>query len=291
MTPLGLALEWFVNVDHIPIIVGLRRGFFREEGLDLQVLEPVSHEAGMVLAATGKLDVAVTEPIHLPGAVSQGLELRAFGKYFVTGFGIMVKAGVSNPAQLAGQRIAAPLGVYAPVIIKAMAEHEGVRLSDEDLQFVNVGYYLTDALLKGKADAAFAAFENYELVEARYHGLDVDILRFTDYGVPSYGYLVFVAHPEAITGRRKELEGFLAAVKRGVEFTLKNPKEALDIFLEEVPVLDAELTRRLFEATLKCYTTDTSLKLEEWERLAAFASGKGLASRQVSGQELIAPLG
>ncbi|MEC4668137.1 MAG: ABC transporter substrate-binding protein, partial [Nitrospirota bacterium] len=30
-----LALEWFLNPDHLPLVVAKDRGFFREEGVDL----------------------------------------------------------------------------------------------------------------------------------------------------------------------------------------------------------------------------------------------------------------
>ncbi len=72
MDKIGLSLEWFVNVDHVPILARLSNGFFEDEGIDLQLVEPVNHEAGMELVAAGKLDFAITEPIHLPGAVAVG---------------------------------------------------------------------------------------------------------------------------------------------------------------------------------------------------------------------------
>jgi ABC-type nitrate/sulfonate/bicarbonate transport system substrate-binding protein len=315
MDKIGLSLEWSVNVDHVPILAGLSNGFFEDEGIDLQLVEPVNHEAGMELVAAGKLDFAITEPIHLPGAVaagednsSAGLPIVAIGRYFETGFGILAKSEtISSPKDLKGKTIAAPLGIYAPIIVKHMASSDGVKeedLSDEDFNFTSVGYYLVDALVKGKADAAFAAFENYEMIEASMRGLKTKLLKFTDYGVPSYGYLVFVTHKQ----NTKEDRGkdiicrFLRSVSKSVEYTIKNKDEALSSFLQTVPVLDNELTRQSYPATLKCYRTDTSLQLEEWERLAEFANDAGLVGRnnnsssrdrtktgrRVTGKELIA---
>jgi ABC-type nitrate/sulfonate/bicarbonate transport system substrate-binding protein len=314
MDKIGLSLEWFVNVDHVPILAGLSNGFFEDEGIDLQLVEPVNHEAGMELVAAGKLDFAITEPIHLPGAVaagednsSAGLPIVAIGRYFETGFGILVKSEtIISPKDLKGKTIAAPLGIYAPIIVRHMARSDEVEedLSDEDFNFTSVGYYLVDALVKGKADAAFAAFENYEMIEASMRGLKTKLLKFTDYGVPSYGYLVFVTHKQ----NTKEDRGkdiicrFLRSVSKSVEYTIKNKDEALSSFLQTVPVLDNELTRQSYPATLKCYRTDTSLQLEEWERLAEFANDAGLVGRnnnssprdrtktgrRVTGKELIA---
>src|ERR687892_999908 len=315
MDKIGLSLEWFVNVDHVPILAGLSNGFFEDEGIDLQLVEPVNHEAGMELVAAGKLDFAITEPIHLPGAVaagednsSAGLPIVAIGRYFETGFGILVKSEtISSPKDLKGKTIAAPLGIYAPIIVRHMARYDGVEeeaVSDKDFKFTNVGYYLIDALAKGKADAAFAAFENYEMIEASLRGLKTKLLRFIDYGVPSYGYLVFVTHKQNTKQDRGKdiIRRFLRSISKSVEYTLEKKDEALYSFLETVPLLDNELTRQSYPATLKCYRTDTSLQLEEWERLAEFANDAGLVGRnnnsssrdrtktgrRVTGKELIA---
>lgn len=317
MDKIGLSLEWFVNVDHVPILTGLNKGFFEDEGIDLHVVEPVNHEAGMELVAARKLDFAITEPIHLPGAVASGrssgsgsddgdgLPIVAVGKYFETGFGILVKSEtINSPKDLKGKTIAAPLGIYAPIIVRHMARYDGIEeeLLDKDLKFTNVGYYLVDALAKGKADAAFAAFENYEMVEASLRGLKTKLLKFTDYGVPSYGYLVFVTHKQNIKdeGGKDIIRRFLRAVSKSIDYTLKEKEEALSDFLEIAPLLDNELTRKAYSATLKCYRTDTSLQLEEWERLAEFVNRAGLVSgkssqhsgtttgRRVTGKELIA---
>ena len=314
MDKIGLSLEWFVNVDHVPILAGLNNGFFEDEGIDLQLVEPVNHEAGMELVAAGKLDFAITEPIHLPGAVAvggdnssrAGLPIVAIGRYFETGFGILVKSEtISSPKDLKGKTIAAPLGIYAPIIVRHMAIYDGVEeeaVSDKDFKFTNVGYYLIDALAKGKADAAFAAFENYEMIEASLRGLKTKLLRFIDYGVPSYGYLVFVTHKQNTKQDRGKdiIRRFLRSISKSVEYTLEKKDEALYSFLETVPLLDNELTRETYTATLKCYRTDTSLHLEEWERLAEFANNAGLAGnndashhyrtatgRRITGKELI----
>jgi hypothetical protein len=46
---------------------------------------------------------------------------------------------------------------------------------------------------------AFGVFENYEMLEAKYRDLkEIKPFKFTDYGVPSYGYLVFVSNERSI---------------------------------------------------------------------------------------------
>ena len=294
MEKIGLALEWFPNVDHIPILSGMNEGFFYNEDLELHVMTPVNHEAGIELASVGKLDFALTEPIHIPSARAKGLSIVAIGKYFETGFGIMtVGRDINSLKDLRGKKIAVSLQTHANLIVKAMLHHNsGIALSENDLEFVEAGYYLVDPLVEKKADAAFGVFENYEMVEAKYRGLDeIKLFKFTDYGVPSYGYLAFVTSERSIRDKKEIISKFLRAIKNSVKFTLNNPQESLESFLEALPVLNNELNRRIYSATLRCYRDDTSLNLEEWDRLAKFANTNGLTdvgSKQMNGREMIA---
>ena len=42
-TTIKLGLEWFLNPDHLPLVVALREGYFAEAGLDVQLPEPADH--------------------------------------------------------------------------------------------------------------------------------------------------------------------------------------------------------------------------------------------------------
>lgn len=296
MEKIGLALEWFPNVDHVPILSGMDEGFFYNEDIELHVMTPVNHEAGIELASAGKLDFALTEPIHLPSARAKGLPIVAVGKYFETGFGIMtVGRDINSLKDLKGKTIAVSLETHAPLIVKAMLHYDGgIDLSENDLRFIDAGYYLVDSLLEKKADAAYGVFENYEMIEAKYRGLEeIKLFKFTDYGVPSYGYLVFVTNERSIRERKEIISKFLRGIKKSIEFTLNNPQDSLESFLEALPVLNNELNRHIYSHTLKCYKTDTSLRLEEWERLATFANTNGLigsSNKKINGKEMIAHL-
>jgi ABC-type nitrate/sulfonate/bicarbonate transport system substrate-binding protein len=293
MDKIGLALEWFPNIDHVPILSGIAEGFFYNEDIEPHVMTPVNHEAGIQLTSAGKLDFALTEPIHIPSARAKGLPIVAIGSYFETGFGIMtVGREINGLEDLKGKTIAISLESHAPLIVKAMLRHNGLRsLSEDDLKFIDAGYYLVDPLVEKKADAVYGAFENYEMVEAEYRGLEeVKLFRFTDYGVPSYGYLVIVTNQHDLSERREIITRFLRALKKSVEFTLANPQGSLENFLEAIPTLNNELNRRIYSSTLKCYKSDMSLNLEEWEKLAAFANENRLTNRKMDGKEMVAYL-
>ena len=246
------------------------------------------------MASVGKLDFALTEPIHIPLARAKGLPIVAIGTYFETGFGIMtVGRDIDSLEDLKGKTIAISSEAHARLILKAMLQHNGKSgLSEDDLKFIEAGYYLVDPLVEKKADAAYGIFENYEMVEAKYRGLEeIKLFRFADYGVPSYGYLVIVTNQHNIAERGRITNRFLRALKKSVEFTLASPQESLEYFLEDIPTLNDELNRHIYSRTLKCYKSDMSLHLKEWERLATFANENhltGINNNEINGNEMIA---
>jgi putative hydroxymethylpyrimidine transport system substrate-binding protein len=296
MEKIGLALEWSPNVDHVPILSGMSEGFFFNEDMELHLMTPVNHQAGLQLTSAAKMDFALTEPIHIPMARAEGLPIVAVGSYFETGFGIMtVGRDINDLQDLKGKTIAISSETHAPLVVKAMLQYDSrTGLSENDLKFVDAGYYLLDPILDRKADAAYGAFENYEIVEAKYRGLEeIKLFKFTDYGVPSYGHLVIVTNQHNLTERREIISRFLRALKKSVEFTLANPQESLEIFLEALPTLNNELNRHIYSHTLKCYKSDMSLDLEQWEKLSTFANANGLTgsyNKRINGKEMIACL-
>jgi len=50
-----VALEWFLNPDHLPLIVGIQEGWFAEEGLEVSLRVPDDHYDGMASVTSGEV--------------------------------------------------------------------------------------------------------------------------------------------------------------------------------------------------------------------------------------------
>ncbi len=74
-----LALEWFLNPDHLPFIVAKEQGFFRDEGLDVSIIVPTVPEESLELVARGKADFGVGEQTNLIKARAQRWPLVSIG--------------------------------------------------------------------------------------------------------------------------------------------------------------------------------------------------------------------
>jgi ABC-type nitrate/sulfonate/bicarbonate transport system substrate-binding protein len=72
MRTVRLGLEWFLNPDHTPLLIAKENGWFREAGIDLEVIEPEEHLDAVDAIEDGTMDLAITEtaPPATPSSAS-----------------------------------------------------------------------------------------------------------------------------------------------------------------------------------------------------------------------------
>ena len=64
----GYTNSWFrmvLNPDHMPLIIGIEKGWFADAQLDVHMIEPEAHFDALSEIENNKMDIAITEPIHL----------------------------------------------------------------------------------------------------------------------------------------------------------------------------------------------------------------------------------
>src|SRR5437879_3195671 len=72
---LTVLLDWFANPDHAPLFVAAQQGYFKEVGLDVNLIGPADPSDPPKLVAAGKADIAITYEPQLIEQVEQGLPL------------------------------------------------------------------------------------------------------------------------------------------------------------------------------------------------------------------------
>ena len=70
---LTIGLDWFINPDHAPLIIAQKRNFFKDVGLEVEMIEPADPNDPPKLVAAGKLDLAISYQPQLHIQVDQGL--------------------------------------------------------------------------------------------------------------------------------------------------------------------------------------------------------------------------
>ncbi|SET05255.1 ABC transporter substrate-binding protein [Oceanicella actignis] len=284
---LTLALDWFVNPDHAPIIVAQQRGIFARHGLELRIVAPADPSDPPRMAAAGAADIAVSYQPQLHLQRAQDMPLRRLGTLVATPLNcLLVRADgpVRAIADLRGRRIGYSVAGMERAVLGAMLRSAG--LSEADVELVNVNWSLSPSVMSGQVDAVIGAFRNFELAQMRLEGVEGRCFHPEEHGVPVYDELIYVANPARLdpeAGRR-----FLAAVEEATLFILNHPEEAWRDFVSYAPELDDALNRQAWAATLPRLALRPAARDEgRYARFEAFLHAAGLIAQPRPADELL----
>ena len=197
---LTLMLDWFPNVDHLPIYVAQQRGFFKAQGVSLDILNPSDTADGLKLAAAGKVDLAVSYEPQTLMAAGSGIDVRVVGRLIghpLTTLMVLKKSGIVKPSELSGRTIGYTVPGLMDVLMDAFATINGIT----DYQLVNVGFSIAPALTAGRVDAVMGPFKTLRDRDHGRRGAGHRIFRAGEVGYPGLRRADFYLRPPD-TGRQ-----------------------------------------------------------------------------------------
>jgi putative hydroxymethylpyrimidine transport system substrate-binding protein len=284
---LTLMLDWFPNVDHLPVYTAAQKGYFQEAGLEVEILSPSETTDGLKLAAAGRVDLAVSYQPQATIAAAAGLPVHVVGRLVahpLTTLLFLKDSGIQAPADLSGRPIGYTVPGLMDVLLAAFAKVNAV----EDYQAVNVGFAIVQSLSAGRVDAVMGPFKTYETVEMAHRGMKAGYFELEKYGIPDYDELIFVCGPQTLEKRRAEVEAFVAAVARGIAAVREDSTEALELYFKAVPDADRRTETEALALTLPYFADDQQLDSPRWQRFADFALAHGLIETPVDVNRLLA---
>lgn len=275
-TKLTVLLDWYVNADHAPLVVAQKKGFFADEGLEVELVAPSDPSAPPRLVAAGKGDIAVTYQPSLYQQVEEGLPLSRIGTLVATPLNTLValKDGpIKTLEDLKGKTIGYSVAGFEDALLAAMLGSVGMSL--DDVTLVNVNFSLSPALLSKQVDAVIGAYRNIELTQLRLEGVEGQAFYPEEHGVPAYDELIFVARNDRLS--EPAMAAFMRAMEKAVTWQTNHPEDAIAVFVEAYPDLDDNLNREAFRETLRRFALRPSaLDTGRYERFGAFMKERGL---------------
>ncbi|QFQ86004.1 ABC transporter ATP-binding protein [Paracoccus kondratievae] len=286
-----LILDWFVNPDHAPIIVAQEKGFFKDEGLEVEIVAPADPSDPPKLVAAGKADYAISYQPQLHLQVHEGLPLRRVGTLVATPLNcLMVKADgpVQEIADLKGKKIGYSVSGVEEALVGQILASAGLTMND--IEMVNVNWSLSPALIAGQVDATIGAYRNFELTQMRLEGAEGKCFFVEEQGVPTYDELIFVANPDNLD--RDRTLRLLRAVERGAQYMVNHPGEAWELFSATAPDLKDELNSEAWKETLPRFSqSPAALDQGRYARFEEFLHKAGLIDKVLPVSDLAVDVG
>jgi len=253
---LRLAIEWFLNPDHLPFIVAMRRGFFERRGIEFVLIEPTEHYDGLSELLEGNIELATNEPLHLIEQFDH--RFLSLGRFFETEGGVLLKAS-SYEKLLQGETITVTTPVSNPTtdaigyeIIRRFYLKAGVNVYREQVVFVPNGFEHIRYLQEG-ADAAWLYFYNFEGIEAAHAGLDVLYLDARNAGFANFSALDIFVNRSFYQQHKAECSAFLQAVRESIAFIRTFPEEAMEDYYAYTQTAPSALSDDILRSTIGCF--------------------------------------
>ena len=244
-----ILLDWFVNPDHGPLIIAKQKGFFAQQGLEVEIIPPADPSAPSRLVAAGQAEMAVSYQPQLHLQIHEGLNLKRVGTLIATPLNclLVLKNGpIKTPEDLRGKTIGFSVAGVEEAILKTVLGTYGV--STDEIALVNVNFALSPPLMSGQVDAVIGAYRNFELNQMEIEGVEGKCFYIEEEGVPPYDELIYVANPDRMNP--DQIVRFLAAVEKATQYIVNNPDDSWKIFSSTAPELNDELNAKAWTDTL-----------------------------------------
>ena len=235
-------LDWTPNTNHTGLYVALEKGWFREAGLDVEVVQP-PEDGAEVLVASGKAQFGVSFQDSMAPALcgDEPLPITAVAaviQHNTSGIISRAGEGMDSPAGLEGKKYATwDLPVEKATIAQVMAA-DGGDFGKVEL----IPSTVTDEVsaLESKSVDAIWIFYAWAGIACQVAGLETDYFEFADID-PVFDYYtpVIIAGNDFLSQKPETAKAFLSALSRGYEYAIENPEEAADILMEAAPELKA----------------------------------------------------
>lgn len=256
-----LQLNWFHLADHSPIYLALKKGYYKEEGIELTVLRGSGSADSARKIELGQADVGISDAPTVLTAIGKGANLKMVAVvYDKAGNNVFFRksANIRSPKDLMGKKIAVPPADSHRVLWPAFAALHGI--APDAVTLVNVKPEGKQAIVAAnEVDASFDLYTSYAIWEKVLGKGDVGHLLWADFGLPIYGHTYFVNN-ELIKKNPKLVERFLRATHKGWKDAKASPAASIDAMVEVVPGLDRNTLLATMPQILDLCVTERSAK-------------------------------
>jgi NitT/TauT family transport system substrate-binding protein len=256
-TKLRLTLDWRFEGPAAAFVLGIDKGYYAAEGLDVTVDTGNGSREAIPRVASGTYDLGFGDVNSLirfrdeNPSVGVKAVMMVYDKPPFAIIGRKSKGISADVKSLLGKKFGAPAadGAYAQwPIFKSVN-----KLDDSGMKFENVGFPVREPMLAtGEVDAVFG-FSISSVINLKSRGVpeaDIVSMLMADYGVALYGNVI-MASPKLLAENPEAIKKFLRAFIKSWKDVVKDPSTAVDSVIKRNDVAKKEVELERLNMLLK----------------------------------------
>ncbi len=286
-----MVLDWTPNTNHTGLFVALEKGYFKEQGIDVEIVQPPDGGAS-TLVATGKADFGISyqEEVTFAKTSEDPLPIKAIAtiiQHNTSGFASPKSKNITSPKDFENKTYGGWGSPSENAILDAVMKKEGKDFNK--LKVVDIGQDDFFSATSKNIDFAWI-FEGWDVVEANRRGIDLNFIpigkvdKRLDYYTP-----LIISNEKLLKENPDEAKKFLEATAKGYEYAIENPTEAAKILVKHAPEIDEKLAIKSQEYLASKYIDDANrwgeMKDDVWNNYTQFLKEYKLITKDLKPSE------
>src|SRR5436189_6253760 len=221
---------WKLKGEYAPLFVALDKGYYKAEGLDVDLAEGSGAQTVLKLLATGNEKFGYGPAVSAAQAVSQGLPVKVVALYQTSApMGVIAfpDTPLKGPKDLEGKRLAISVGETFGDMIRPFARVNNIDLGQVQLIQMDASAR-TMQFLTRKIDVMSVYLSNELPQIEKRAGVKFNVIKVTDFGLSVLGSSMYVSN-EFAEQNPETVKKLLRATAKGYRDAMANPKEAARI--------------------------------------------------------------
>jgi NitT/TauT family transport system substrate-binding protein len=255
-------LNWTLYGEHAPFFVALDKGFYKEEGLEVEILEGSGSTTVAQLVSNMTNPVAYVDAATMMRGVGAGMPIKAVGVTLQQSpMAFIYRADAARPTkieEIKGSRIAITAGDASLAIFTAFMGKLGMKVDDVNLITVANPQSKEQAVLNKQADALLGYFMDQGPRMQLQTGVKMGWTRLYDMAGVSTLSSAIIANNDWLKDAKNQAQvrRFLRASQRGWQYTFDNRDEAAEIFMKRAPAFNKEISLLEINGTMTILRTE-----------------------------------
>jgi len=244
LTDITFSLDFIVLGRHAPFFVAIEKGFFKEEGLNVNIVPAKGTAQAIQNVESGIAQIGFTDVASLVVARAEGSTVKVVSVIYQKApfcfFSLDPGANVTKLKDFEGLRVGSNTGSYISNIAKAMMRRDGLDPSKLIVESIEPSARI--AMLATRKIAAIDFFiMTKPAMERAVTDAKVVTFLFADHGLDLYSNGIG-AKESYLKENPEVVKAFVRAALRGYQYAFKNPAEAAELIQKHAKALNNQIT-------------------------------------------------